>query len=401
MIRLLCLLSDQHIPNLLSVHLFTPDRLVLVATKEMTNRVAWFLNALRLSGQDYTAPERHSVIRLTSDDSLTVIRTALQGAFDQHPQDDWIANITCGTKPMSIGTYEFFKERGGRLVYTNLSRPAEIRDVITDATLGNCSYRPRIKEFLAGYGFAIRTSDERIEVAKRRALSWKACAARLAARAGPDDLLPLDNAERTKARDRGADLTPDQLTKSLDAETRAELIREFWPDGPATRKLTKYEVQFLTGGWLEVFFWNLLGDHAPDLGIWDVRLGLLIGQDRTEIMNDLDVAFMHEYGLTALECKSGVQGHDAEADILYKVETVVRQTKALRVRTILATTGENILDKATRTVKKSFAERAELYQCRILTADRIRALAAPTVSADAIRSALFGHPPSPEPREGT
>ena len=49
---LLCLLSDQHVPNLLSVHHFQPDRLVLVESRQMRERKVGdhFLQALRWAG---------------------------------------------------------------------------------------------------------------------------------------------------------------------------------------------------------------------------------------------------------------------------------------------------------------------------------------------------------------
>jgi hypothetical protein len=53
---LLCLLSEQHVPNLLPVHHFEPDWLVLVETAGMKRRqaAANFLQALRLGGREYS-----------------------------------------------------------------------------------------------------------------------------------------------------------------------------------------------------------------------------------------------------------------------------------------------------------------------------------------------------------
>jgi len=55
----------------------------------------------------------------------------LRQAYGKHPSADWIANLTGGTKPMSIATYEFFKALEGRLVYTNVASPAELMDIAT------------------------------------------------------------------------------------------------------------------------------------------------------------------------------------------------------------------------------------------------------------------------------
>jgi hypothetical protein len=113
---LLCLLSEQHVPNLLSVHHFQPDRLVLVESEVMKAKksAAHFLSALKLGGLDYDG--RCEIEWLHAEDSLEAIRGALRQAYGKHPSADWIANLTGGTKPMSIATYEFFKALEGRLV---------------------------------------------------------------------------------------------------------------------------------------------------------------------------------------------------------------------------------------------------------------------------------------------
>ena len=121
---LLCLLSDQHVPNLLSVHHYVPDQLVLVESTQMESRkvASHFLKALKLGDLDYDA--RHHIEPLNAEDNLAAVRRALQLAYAKFSRGEWIANLTGGTKPMSIATYEFFKALGGKLVYTNVVSPA-------------------------------------------------------------------------------------------------------------------------------------------------------------------------------------------------------------------------------------------------------------------------------------
>jgi len=56
------LLSDQHIPNLLSVHHFKPERLYIVesALMKRTQAAARLLEALKIGGLDYDS--RHSIV---------------------------------------------------------------------------------------------------------------------------------------------------------------------------------------------------------------------------------------------------------------------------------------------------------------------------------------------------
>jgi hypothetical protein len=382
---LLCLLSDQHVPNLLSVHHYKPEQLVLIESTAMNKRgvANHFLQALKLGGLDYE--NRKHIEPLDAEDDLTAIRKSLQIAYGRFPSSEWIANATGGTKPMSIATYEFFKALGGKIVYTNVSRPAQFMDM-NDGKTETCSHRITIKEFLAGYGFECRKSDDKIAEAEDRAKRWIESAKLLAQHCSNTEVLVLDDTERKRARDKGIELANDRFTFPC------ERLRQIWfgDESRTSRNLDKYEVQFLTGGWLEVFFWNLLQQHAEPLGIWDVKLGLEVGRCGDQTGNDFDISFMHDYGLSMMECKSGSQDHDPGSDILYKVEAVTRQFRALRVRSYLVTTSNNVLDKEGK-VKESLRTRSAIYNCKILTACEIRQLASASVTADQIKSVLFGH----------
>lgn len=379
---LLCLLSDQHVPNLLSVHHFRPDQLVLVETAQMKSRkvASHFLSALKLGNLNYDA--RHCVEPLETEDNLDSVRKALQTAYGRYPSGQWIANLTGGTKPMSIATYEFFKALGGKLVYTNVACPARLIDM-NSAQTEDSVYHLGIKEFLAGYGFESRKSDDKLAEAEARAREWADSAKLLAQHASEKDILVLDEQERKRARDKGIELPADRFAFPADE------LSKIWLNGEATRKLSKYEAEFLTGGWLEVFVWDVLARHADALGIWDVRLGLEVGRCGDQSGNDFDVAFMHNYGLSMVECKSGSQDHDPGSDILYKVEAVTRQFRALRVRSYLATTGGNVLDN-NNNLKASLRTRSDIYNCRILVREEIRELADVPDNIATVRKLILG-----------
>jgi hypothetical protein len=380
---LLCLLSDQHVPNLLSVHHFKPEQLVLIESKAMKSRDVSrnFINALKIGGLDYE--NRTHIESLDAEDNLDAVRKALQAAYGCFPSGEWIANATGGTKPMSIATYEFFKALGGKIVYTNVNRPTQFMN-LGDGTTETCSHRLTIKEFLAGYGFESRKADEKMAEAEKRAKDWAESAKLLARHASHSEVVSLGPEERKKARDKGIELPRDRFAFP------EEKLQQVWLGDSASRKLTKYEAEFLTGGWLEAFFWNLLQQHAEGLGIWDVRLGLEVGRLGDQSGNDFDVSFMHDYGLSMIECKSGSQDHDPGSDILYKVEAVTRQFGALRVRSYLATTSSNVLDKDHK-LKSSLRTRCEIYKCKILTANEIVQLADKSVTTDQIKAVLFDH----------
>ncbi|WP_152050236.1 Card1-like endonuclease domain-containing protein [Tautonia marina] len=390
---LLCLLSEQHVPNLLSVHHFKPDRLVLVETGEMRRRHAaeHLLGALEAGSLDYT--DRHEVQPLEHEDSLPEVRRALQEAFGRHPSAEWIVNLTGGTKPMSIAAFMFFSVMDASSIYLSGREPNLIR-WMDGSKVEPCDYRPSIAEFLAGYGFPSRKPPEKVAEAEERARGWWDLARVLATQSTADGLIRFeDDRERGKARDRGFDLERRHLEPGAIADP--DLLRAInmhfglaEQDGVPTGKLDKYQTQFLLGGWLEVFIWGLLDRHRDALDIWDVRLGLEPTSPDTRVGNDFDVAFMHRYRLWMVECKTGSQEHDPGGDILYKVEAVIRQFRALHVRTALATTSDFLTDPRTGTIREGHRNRAASYGCALVTRDQVRAMAEADDPVDLIREAL-------------
>ena len=325
----------------------------------------------------------------------------MRRAFGRCAAEDWIVNLSGGTKPMSIAAYEFFKALGARLVYINVPRPNELLGLDGRPT-EICGYRPSVNEFLAGYGFEPRKKPDDIADAESRARQSWSCARRIAAVCPPQSLLNLgdlqepENKKRwDQARKKGLSIQRDQLGPLL-PELR-DAIREGFglePDGDSLRgQLDKYGVEFLTGGWLEVFLWGLLERHAESLGIWDVRLGLQPGKIGIDTSSDFDVAFMHRYRLAIVECKSGAQEHDPGADVLHKLEAVVRQFRALLVNSYLATTSSNVLDKEGQ-LRPAVRNRAAIYGSRIVDRRGIQRLAENPDAVDLVRETFFGVPDS-------
>jgi len=195
----------------------------------------------------------------------------------------------------------------------------------------------------------------------------------LAAHSSGNDVIEIEDSQRETFRKKGGEILCNKF-HFPDVDLQAQ-----WVGSAASRKLDKYEGEFLTGGWLEVFFYNLFSRHADALAIWDVALGQNFSRDvgPGEVPNDIDVSFMHNHGLAMVECKSGTQEHDLSrgTDTLYKVEAVANQLGALRVRSFLVTTGQNVLDKAGK-LRSGLESRSKLYNCTILLREQISELAA-------------------------
>jgi hypothetical protein len=390
---MLCLLSDQPIPNLLSVHHFKPDRLVLVESEDMRKKKAagHFLRALQVGGLDYKDRENSEIHPLDLVDDLEAVRQCLRKAYGGHSSAGWIANLTGGTKPMSIAAYEFFKAVGARLVYVNAARPDEMLR-LDSSQPEKCSHRLSIAEFLAAYGFASTKADNKIAEAEARAYQWWPIA-RVIAEYAPDRNLLVTNREEWSAiRDKGLELKPTHFAE-LAPKVKAALQAKFGLDpvgDSLTGEVDKYAGKFLTGEWLEVFFWKLLDAHASALEINSVHLGVEVKQQDSPAPTDFDVAFMRRQALGVIECKSSAQEQVDDPNApLDKLEARIQQFRALRVNPILASTSPKMLDQRGQ-LKANIAARARIYNSRIVTVQQIQELAQCSESAEKVREALFG-----------
>ena len=393
---LLCFVTEQHVPNLLSVLHFKPDRVVLIQSDKMAKAKAteYFLDALEIANYK---KDKVDVLQLEDENNLVSVRRCLHQAFGKFPQADWIANVTGGLKPMSIAAYEFFKALDARIVYIDSRCPNEILG-LNGQPPETCEHILTLDEFMAGYGFEISKAWKKITESEERARQWWLLARVIAKHAPDRNLLWFsddDDLARKKwkaVREKGCTLEP-QHTKHVPQPVLAALV-EYWnltqADGGISGKIDKYQGVFLTGGWLEAFLWKLLDKYALQLGLEQVHLGVEARKKDTQAPTDFDVAFMMNQSLGAIECKSGGQENsDDPNQPLDKLEARIQQFRALRVNPVLATTSPKILDPTTKSVKGTFAQRAEIYNCRIVTVHQIRELAVEDASPDLVAKILL------------
>lgn len=410
---LVCLVSDQAIPNLLMVHALKPDRLVLIETLDMArkNGARRLLNALDIGENKYEG--QSEVVPLESHTSVLSIMKVLKEVCGQRPDAEWMVNVAGGTKIMSIGAYEFFslQAKKAELYYMDVAKPDEMI-LLPEGRRKDVKYALTCKEFLACYGLSDIEPKESISESDKRA-EWLFPLARKIARYGGLKV-KLNRPERDEIRKGGGKVPKNAFTVDT-PEVRKAFEEErqrrekcnlrnglkpfyFCPNTgvfPEGQILDKYTARFLTGEWLEVFVYGMLKRHMADLGISDLRIGVravadIVGADgNNPDPNELDVAFIRNHSLCAIECKSGMK-HDKKFNALYKLVAVMAQNQALRKRVYFATTDEVIYDNDKKAsgaensasvptgdepVKKFVEGRAALYGMKLLTPKRIRDLA--------------------------
>lgn len=384
---MVCLVSQQHVPNLLAVQAVKPDRLVLLVTPGMKERGKdlHLLKALAAGGRDHSAD--HEMVDITDENSVEAVSRALEEVMKAHPDDEWVVNLTGGTKPMSMGAYVFSKERGLKTLYIAESNQQSAIDLLGGPPVA-LDHRVSTAEFLAGYGFDLQNPDQ-LDKMEKNARQWIQASALLTAHHDDPSLRymlgRLQSLKEKEVRSSRKEWKREGLTLSESDDLslrnptlRAAIAREFGLK-EAGRKLvgnlSKQAVEFLTGKWLEVFVWGLLLPFEGN-GIWDLHLGVIAGGKEPGGSNEFDVSFMHDQSLCIVECKTGGQEHDTDANAaLYKIEAVKASLMAIRLNIYLATTSPNVIDPKTGGIKVSIANRCRLYNCRIIHGKPLREMA--------------------------
>lgn len=370
---MVCLISNQHVPNLLGVQAVQPDRLVLLVTPAMKGKEENLLKALNTGNCDYNL--RHDVIEITDENSVGAVYTALTDLHSRYPDDEWVVNLTGGTKPMSMGAYLFSRKQGLKTLYIAEKDQRRAVDLLDNSAL-TLDYQVSTAEFLAGYGFDLQNqgmlaqnegeAEQRIEVATLLAAHHDdPSLRRMLGR------LQKLKEEKKKTREKeGLDISKKDDVSLNDPTLRSVISQEFSFAESGARlsgHLDKHAVEFLTGKWLEVFVWSLLRPFVGH-GIWDLHLGAVIaGGKGPGESNEFDVSFMQDQSLCIVECKTGEQDHDPEASTtLYKIEAIKSGLTALRMKTYLATTSPNVIDQKSGDIKRSIANRCMLYGCTVI-----------------------------------
>lgn len=380
-----CLISHQHVPNLLAVQAVKPDRLVLLVTPLMKGKEDNLLTALSAGNCDYASA--HDVIDVVDENSIQTVYAALDAAYKKYPDDEWIINLTGGTKPMSMGAYTFSRDRGLKTLYIAEGNQRQGVDLLGGPGVA-LDHHVSTAEFLAGYGFNLRNTQT-LGRNEGQAGQWIEMAALLTAHHDNPSLRNmlgrLQNLKEKKMKaarkgwEREGLIISDTDGVSLsNSSLRSRIAEEFHlteTGAKLTGHLDKNAAEFLTGKWLEVFVWGLLHPFVNQ-GIWDLHLGVTAGGRGPGESNEFDVSFMRDQSLCIVECKTGGQGHDPGANsTLYKIEAIKAGLMAIRMKTYLATTSPNVIDPNTGGIRKAIANRCLLYGCTIVHGDPLKEMA--------------------------
>lgn len=288
------LISEQTIPNLQYLKEFGPfDSHYFISTESMEKKgkTKHIIEASQIKDLSYEIIE-------VSEESLSDIRYKLEKVNFSN-SDQLIVNCTLGTKIMSIALFDFFKNsKNASLYYTPIGTNKYVNILDEDE---HQSFRSQISiiEYFACYGITITKTSKCLCEFEQSEFLRKQFKTFGDIEYGILEVLRV-------YRDR-------KWTNISEVEYLNSFLRkiQFKPDN--VNKLSKYEVQYLTGGWFEEWVFYKIKNlfSLPDD---QIGLGIVVN---AVAENDLDLVYIHDNNLHVIECKTSL-GKDLQQATIYK-----------------------------------------------------------------------------------
>jgi hypothetical protein len=336
---LISLISDQTIPNVLFIKEYEGqvDSYVFVTTDKMETqgKLLWILKATGITAEQY---QKAIVIE---DDLISIDRTL--NALNLTYEDDYILNLTGGTKIMSIGVYNYFLHRNSEIYYIpigkNISRkifpPVQQREF-------PITYRTDLITYLTSYGIEVINADAINHLSKSETFTKLFFDRNYSKNKELKNL--FDYKENTK-RDSCIRVELPNLFKWLE-----QIDFPFESRGI----LSKKEIFYLSGGWLEEYTYTKI---KTVLNLSDKDIGLNISIKRQKVSNEFDVMFVLNNTIYVFECKTGLTRKDLYEEAVYKL-AALRKDFGLFVNSYIVTMTE---------IRNTFwKDRATLFNIQLL-----------------------------------
>lgn len=336
------IVSEQILPNLIPALMERPDKVLLIASADMTQRKL-DKRLERLLEQDGMSVERSNnapdVGMRQIHEYACKVRDAL---VDQHADDEIVLNATGGTKPMSLGFVEVFRGIAGRILYTDtrhrqieslpnadapIAEPEPMRDVLN------------VPRYLAAQGLTFSRAASDSAVLRERMQVRKSAAKYLARNAQRlESFIRTMNALADKALDRDGQLTapvqslsypPDPISPWAQAMRELVNAKCFgWSEGKCDVVFIDAEgTQFVRGGWLEEYAFHIVHDEKP----FDARMGVDVQiEGGAKARNEFDVLACHCNQMLFVECKTlkFEEGRN-DNDLAYKLKSLGETARGL------------------------------------------------------------------------
>lgn len=309
---LVTIISDQTIQSVQfikennGIHNF-----IFVTTEKMESKGCsdWIIKACGLNEDSIT---RLKVNEFDLDDIQSKLLTVTDN------KNEYLVNITGGTKIMSFGVKDFFEKLGNSKIFylTGINSTSICLFPTNQKDSFKLNYKISLSEYLNSYGINILNAEKinnLVKESNKTAILYENFT---------NDKMKFVSVVRDyyqedkKRKEKGFGI--DEIS---DLDTDLKSIG-FIPK--TAGKLDKKELEYITGKWLEEYVYNLVKEN---LGLSDefIGIGLLLQKDSVaNTNNDFDVMFIWNNELYIIECKTShyVSSKSNLTDYIYKLDAL-------------------------------------------------------------------------------
>jgi len=347
---LINLISEQQIPNILFIkENLNSDRYIFITTEIMQSQkqIDKITNTLNIPEQ------KIEEIKVNQEDYFDIIEKLKSIKYDG--TTEILVNITGGNKIMALAVYEFARITPKTSIYYLPFDKNEFLKIHPDKEKKEIKTKLTLKEYLFSYTYQEKGNEPYIfnnkplcgfETAKKMLEKYI------------NYQFDGKITERLRQKRRNGIDIDDEIRIFLDN-------LDFEPKDK--KKLNKYEVRYLTGGWLEELLYYQIKEI---LKIDDKYISLSVTSKNTKEQspNDFDVMCCYNNKLYIFECKTSLNEGDKKlgifTDTIYKIAALIKD-KGLSAKSFLVTTDRNLIDENGK-INEEKEKRAEFHKVEII-----------------------------------
>lgn len=319
------IVSEQTVPN----YLFIKEKcergivndLLFVSSEKFRNRIEWIVKTIR--SNDYQINFEEVIFLEGEEERWEDMESRLLDVLSK--DNHYVVNLTGGTKYMSLLVQHVFEQFESEFAY--IPYPKNYILVPRQNTSLSLKSRLSIKEYMSNYGV---DCDGKLCV-KDASYTDYFFDRFIKGNLDFDIIDALRN-----YRDRKIQVSKVEFCLGTEKYPQIKGLNDFLKQirfpNEQEDVLTKYETQYLTGGWFEEYMYHKIkaNIHPQDIG-----LGILIRRTERSNQNDLDVVFTLGNKLFVIECKTGIDGERMFNETVYKATAIKETVLGLSANTFI------------------------------------------------------------------
>lgn len=352
------LISDQTIQNVQFLKWYFRNNLqtidlLFVSTEKMEEKQKSYCIQNTL---DYTAKyiEKSNII-CVKENSLSDVKEQISKQIASWNHKNYVANITGGTKLMSLAAYEYFsKLENSKIFYQPIAKNLE--QIFPEQKDFEVKELLTLQEYMKAYGISFKFDNECLMnydfnkiVYENIIKDQRDCIKTIVAMQNNSYFKNIFKRKDTVSFSQIPEdkfITPEG--KLIDKNQVLDTISKFPFD---IENITRAQLRYITGGWFEEFVYQKI---KTEQNLSDQNIALNVNIEKQGDKNELDVVYLDSNNkLHVIECKSfvdGKEGGEVLTQALYKAQAIMKSKFGLNAMQHLYTQSvvekKSALDKA-------------------------------------------------------